>query len=73
LMWVERKDCATAQFARPGLDLPDHRIPVFDRERESASHERSAHAAEFTFGNTAGKYQAFSATAERAMQRAHAN
>ena len=73
LMRVERKDNATAQFPRPGLDPPNNRIAVFDRERESASHERSAHAVEFAFRDPAGKYQAFSAAAEPAMQRAHAN
>ena len=51
LMRVERKDHATAQLARPCLDLPNHRIPVFDRERESAVHEWSPHAVEFGCGD----------------------
>jgi hypothetical protein len=69
-MRVECKDCAAAQFARPDLDLPNNRIAVLDRDPEGAGHERSAHAVEFTFGNTAGKYQALSAPAERAMHGA---
>ena len=70
-MRVKRKDYATAEFPRSGLDPPNNRIAVLDREREGAVHERSAHAVEFTFGNTAGKYQALSAPAERAMHGAH--
>src|SRR5262249_52770527 len=67
------KDRATAHFTRPSLDVPNDRITVLDREREGAGHERRTHAVEFAFGDTAGKYQAFSAAAERAMQGAHAN
>ena len=73
LMRVECKDSAAAQFAWPSLDLANHGIPIFDRKREYAGHKGSAHTMEFTFGHAAGKYQAFSAATERAVQRPHSD
>ena len=73
LMGMERKYEAAPQFGRPGLDPADRCVAIFDRKRETATHEWRAHALKLARRNAPGQHQAFRAAANATVQRADPN
>ena len=66
LMGMQAEDAACRRrSARAVLDDPGHRVAVFDRGRELALLERTAHALPFALRHFAAKDEGFGASADR--------